>query len=172
MNKVELRNKYLKVRKEIKNKNIKDIEIFHRTIDLLEYKKCKLVLTYVSLDDEVDTIKLIKYSLNIGKKVAVPKCENEIINFYYISSLEDLSKGNYGILEPKGKNIVSNFESSICIVPGICFDKEGNRIGYGKGYYDKFLIKYRGIKIGLTYRECIVNKIDIYEHDIKMDKVI
>ena len=131
-----------------------------------------MVLIYVSLEDEVDTMGLIKYSLNIGKRVAVPKCENGLISFCYILSLDELEKGSYGILEPIGNNIVNSFKNSICIVPGVCFDKEGNRIGYGGGYYDRFLSSYKGIKIGLTYKESIVDKIDKDEYDIKMDKVI
>ena len=81
MNKKELRKKYLNIRKEIRNKEIKDNSIFQKIIDLPEYKNSNLVLSYVSLNDEVDTIRLIKYSLEKGKKVAIPKCEGEIINF-------------------------------------------------------------------------------------------
>ena len=172
MNKEELRSKYLKIRKEINNKEENDNQVFQKVIETSEYRECALVLTYVSLHDEIDTLKLIKYSLDNGKKVAVPKCENGIINFYYISSLEDLKKGSYGILEPIGNDIVYSFEKSICIIPGVCFDKMLNRIGYGGGYYDRFLSSYNGIKIGLTYKECIVDKIDLDEHDIKMDKII
>lgn len=174
MDKKVLREKYLKIRKEIKDIHKKkyDNRIFEKVINLLEYKECKLVLTYVSLSDEVDTIKLIEYSLKNGKQVAVPKCEGNIINFYNIKSIQDLKQGYFGLLEPENKNVVTNFENSICIVPGACFDKERNRIGYGKGYYDKFLMNYEGTKIGLTYKECICDKIDTDKYDIKMDRII
>ena len=172
MNKQILRNKYLKIRKNINNKKEIDDIIFNKVISLKEYKESNLVLTYVSLKDEVDTFKLIEYSLKIGKKVAVPKCEGDIIKFYLISNLTDLKKGKFNILEPTTNKLVTNFENSICIVPGIAFDKNNNRIGYGRGFYDKFLQNYNGIKIGLAYSECICEEIDIEKTDIKMDKIV
>ena len=172
MNKQILRNKYLKIRKNINNKKEIDDIIFNKVISLKEYKESNLVLTYVSLKDEVDTFKLIEYSLKIGKKVAVPKCEGDIIKFSLISNLTDLKKGKFNILEPTTNKLVTNFENSICIVPGIAFDKNNNRIGYGRGFYDKFLQNYNGIKIGLVYSECICEEIDIEKTDIKMDKIV
>lgn len=172
MNKQVLRNKYKEIRKNIKNKEEQDNNIFNKIINLEEYKQSDLILIYVSLKDEVDTIKLIKYSLEIGKKVAVPRCEGNNMVFYYINRLEDLEKRNFGILEPKTSQTVTNFNHSICIVPGVAFDKQNNRIGYGKGFYDRFLEKYTGIKIGLTYKECICDEIDIDENDVKMGKVV
>lgn len=174
MNKNNLRKQYLNIRKSIKEeKKLKyDNEIFKKIINSSEYIKSKLVLVYVSLKEEVDTIKLIKQCLKENKKVAVPKCQGNTINFCYINSLEELKKGKFNLLEPENNNIVLNFENSICIVPGICFDKEKNRVGYGKGYYDRFLEDYKGIKIGITYKECICDKIDTDKYDIKMDKII
>ena len=172
MNKQILRNKYKEIRKNIKNKEEQDNIIFNKVINLEQYKQSSLVLIYVSLKYEVDTIELIKYSLKIGKKAAVPKCEGDNIVFYYINSLEELKEGNFGILEPKTNKIVKSFNNSICIIPGLAFDKQNNRIGYGRGFYDRFLKNYNGIKIGLTYKECICDKIDADENDIKMDKVI
>lgn len=172
MDKQILRNKYKEIRKNIKNKEELDERIFNKIVNLEEYKKSDLILTYVSLKEEVDTIELIRYSLEKGKKVAVPKCEGANIVFYYISGIEDLLEGNFGILEPKTNQAVTNFSASICIVPGVVFDKQNNRIGYGRGFYDRFLENYIGIKIGLTYKECICDKIDVDENDIKMDKII
>jgi len=172
MNKQILRNKYKEIRKNIKDKEAQDDIIFNKVINLEEYKQSDLILTYVSLKDEVDTIKLIKHSLEIGKKVAVPKCEGDNIVFYYINSLEDLEEGKFDILEPKANKLVNDFDNSICIIPGLAFDKQNNRIGYGRGFYDRFLQKYKGIKIGLTYKECICDKIDADENDIKMDIII
>ncbi len=172
MNKQILRNKYKEIRKSISNKEEQDDVIFDKVINLEEYKQSKLILIYVSLKDEVDTIKLIKYGLEIGKGIAVPKCEGDDIAFYYINSLEDLEEGNFGILEPKTNEAVNDFENSICIIPGVVFDKQNNRIGYGRGFYDRFLENYQGVKIGLTYKECVCDKIDVDENDVKMDKVI
>lgn len=174
MNKEILREKYLKIRKDINklDKEKYDNDIFTKVINLKEYKESKLVLIYVSLENEVDTFKIIEHSLKIGKKVAVPKCiENNII-FYYISSLDELEKGKFNILEPKTNKKVIDFNNSICIIPAVAFDKENNRIGYGKGFYDRFLKNYYEVKIGLTYRECICEKIDNDINDVKVDKII
>lgn len=172
MNKQILRSKYKELRKNITNKEEQNDIIFNKVINLEEYKQSELVLTYVTLKDEVDTIKLIEYSLKNGKKVAVPKCEGNDIVFYYISSLEDLENGKFGILEPKTNKAVKNLNNSICIIPGLAFDKQNNRIGYGRGFYDRFLENYNGIKIGLTYKECVCDKIDAEINDIKMDRII
>ena len=172
MNKQILRNKYLKIRKNTNNKKELDNKIFNKVINLKEYKESNSILTYISLKEEADTLKLIEYSLKCGKKVATPKCEKDIIKFYYINSLNDLQEGKYNILEPTTNKLVTNFENSICIVPGIAFDKNNNRIGYGRGFYDKFLQNYNGIKIGLAYSECICEEIDIEKTDIKMDKIV
>lgn len=172
MDKQILRNKYKEIRKSIKNKELLDDSIFNKIIELKEYKENKLILIYVSLKDEVDTLKLIEHSLKIGKKVAVPKCEGDNIEFYNINTLSDLEEGSFKILEPKTNEIITDFSDSICIIPGLAFDKENNRIGYGRGFYDRFLQNYNGIKIGLTYKECICEKIDNDSNDIKMDKII
>lgn len=172
MNKQILRNKYKEIRKNIEDKEEQDNIISNKVINLQEYKQSDLILIYVSLKDEVDTIKLIKYSLKNKKRVAVPKCEGNDIVFYYINSLEDLKERSFGILEPKTNEVVKDFSNSICIIPGVAFDKQNNRIGYGRGFYDRFLENYTGIKIGLTYKECICEKIDVDYNDVKMDKVI
>lgn len=172
MDKQILRNKYKEIRKNIKNKEVLDDKIFNKIIELKEYKESKLILIYVSLNNEVDTLKLIEHSLKIGKKVAVPKCEGDNIVFYNINKLSDLEEGSFRILEPRTNEVINNFSDSICIIPGIAFDKENNRIGYGRGFYDRFLEEYNGTKIGLAYRECICDKIDNETTDIKMDIVI
>lgn len=172
MNKQILRNKYKDIRKNIENKEMLNNRIFNKVIELKEYKQSDLILIYVSLKDEVDTFKLIEHSLKIGKRVAVPKCEGDNIVFYNINTLSDLKEGSFRILEPITNEIINNFSNSICIIPGVAFDRGNNRIGYGKGFYDRFLENYNGIKIGLVYRECICDKIDNDINDIKMDIVI
>ena len=138
----ELRKQYILKRKSIANKEEKDKIIFQKVINNLEIINCSTILIYVSFNDEVDTLNLIKYFLSF-KKVAVPKIVNNMMEFYYINSLNDLKKGTYNILEPTTNKKVTNFDNSVCITPGICFNKSGYRIGYGKGYYDKFFSKHQ-----------------------------
>ena len=167
----EIRKKYLLIRNNIKNKYEKDKIIYEKVINNSFIEKSNTVLIYVSKDSEVDTINLINYFLKY-KKVAVPKVNNNIIEFFYIDKLADLKKGSFNILEPIIKKKVTNFNKTICITPGVCFNKKGFRIGYGKGYYDRFFSKYKIYSIGLCYQECLININfnDIY--DVKVNEVI
>ena len=169
--KQELRKKYLNIRNTIKNKDIKDNIIYNKIINDIDIIDKDLILIYVSYNNEVDTIKIINYFLD-KKKVAIPRIDNGIMNFYYIENLNELKKGYFGILEPISNRIVKDFNNCVSITPGICFSKDGFRIGYGKGFYDKFYSKNDMLKIGLCYKECFVSKIDNDRYDIAMDKVI
>ncbi len=171
MNKNEVRKIYKYIRNNIKDRNIQNEIIFNKVISLEKVKKADTILIYVSFNNEVDTLNIIKYFLG-KKKVAVPKVNGNEMNFYYIDSFNDLSKGSFNILEPITTNKVTNFDNSICIVPGLCFDKENYRLGYGKGYYDKFLSNKNIYTIGLSYKETIIKKLPIDKYDIKLDKVI
>ena len=171
MNKNELRKIYKYIRNNIKDRNIQNEIIFNKVISLEKVKKADTILIYVSFNNEVDTLNIIKYFLG-KKKVAVPKVNGNEMNFYYIDSFNDLSKGSFNILEPITTNKVTNFDNSICIVPGLCFDKENYRLGYGKGYYDKFLSNKNIYTIGLSYKETIIKKLPIDKYDIKLNKVI
>lgn len=171
--KKSLRKKYLLLRKNIYDKEKRNMIIFDKVINNCRVIKASIILIYVSLDDEVNTRKLINYFLEAGKKVAVCKVLGKDMQFYYINSFDDLSVGYKNILEPKEYCIdVSDFSSSISITPGICFNKSGYRIGYGAGYYDRFYEKVNLYKIGLCYKEFLIDKAfnDIY--DVAVDEII
>ena len=167
----KFRKKYLLVRNNIKNKYEKDKIICEKVINNHFVEKSNTILIYVSKDSEVDTINLINYLLKY-KKVAVPKVNNNLIDFYYINSLDDLEKGFFNILESTTNKKVNDFNNAICITPGICFNKEGYRIGYGKGYYDRFFSKHKIYAIGLCYQECLINDNFDNSYDIKVNEVI
>ena len=137
----------------------KDAAILKKVLSLPEYQKAKLVLTYVSTAIEVDTLALIRQALADGKRVAVPYCVPGKIEMLFceIFSLEDLSPGSFGVLEPNPEKqpVLKSFKDSVCILPGLGFDLVGYRLGYGKGYYDRFLSKYRGVNIGVCYNVCL-----------------
>lgn len=156
-----LRKKYREIRRSYSEEQKKkyDSQILRRLLSLYQYKKSSLILTYVSKDIEVDTIMLIDRALNDGKRVAAPKClaGTRKMDFYYISSLADLETSTFGVLEPIVEKCerVEDFSDSLCIVPGMSFDVRGFRLGYGKGYYDRFLTDYPGGTAGLCYSECV-----------------
>lgn len=171
--KSEFRKKYLEIRKKIRNKVEKDKIIYQKVIENKIIQECELILIYVSMKDEVDTINLINYFLNDKKKkVAVPRVYGSEMNFYLINSLDECTISNYGILEPRTNKIVNNFSKAVSITPGICFSKNLYRIGYGGGYYDRFYSKHRIFSIGLCYQECLLDDIPHDVNDKKCDLVI
>lgn len=171
MKKEFLRKKYKEKRDNIKNKVTKDNLIYQKVINNKDILSSKTLLIYISINSEIDTIKIINYFLNT-KNIAVPKIIDNDMFFCYITNLNDLTPGKYNIPEPTNENIVTDFDNAICIVPGICYDKENYRIGYGKGYYDRFLSKNKIKTIGLCYKECMIEKIDNDKYDYKIDEVI
>jgi 5-formyltetrahydrofolate cyclo-ligase len=171
MKKEFLRKKYKEKRDNIKNKVTKDNLIYQKVINNKDILSSKTLLIYISINSEVDTIKIINYFL-YAKNIAVPKIIDNNMYFCYVTNLNDLTPGKYNIPEPTNENIVTDFDNAICIVPGICYDKKNYRVGYGKGYYDRFLSKNKIKTIGLCYKECMIEKIDNDKYDYKIDEVI
>ncbi len=122
------------------------------------YASAPLVLAYLSYRDEVDTIELAQEVLASGRRLAVPRCvpARHEMTFFEISSFDDVSAGYKGILEP-ASHIAdtlspddADLASSVCLVPALAFDRKGYRLGYGGGYYDRFLAGFPGLSIGLA----------------------
>ena len=86
--------------------------------------------------------------------------------------MDDLKKGYFNVYEPVTNNEVKSLESAVSITPGICFSKYNDRIGYGKGFYDRFYLDNKVYKIGICYKECLINENFGEENDIKVDTVI
>ena len=153
-----------------------DNDIFLRIIASEQYSVSKTLITYISKDIEVDTVRLIYKALSDGKRVAVPKCLNKTgdMDFYVIKSLDMLEKGCFGVYEPK-TNVcekLSDYSESMSIVPGLSFDGSGCRLGYGKGYYDRFLSVYDGVSAGICYSNCMVSRVPKDRYDVPVDFVI
>lgn len=169
--KKEIRKEYREKRKNIKNKKIKDNNIFKKIISDNNINNAETLLIYVSTDEEIETTKIINYFLKL-KNVAVPKIENNEMNFYYIKDINELERGYYDILEPITNNKVTNYDNCVCITPGICYSKDLFRVGYGGGFYDKFYAKNNVFSIGVCYKELLVEHIDHDEYDIPVKKLI
>ncbi|WP_312694050.1 5-formyltetrahydrofolate cyclo-ligase [Caproiciproducens sp.] len=159
--KINLRARYRQFRERLgeDQKIALDSTIQSRLLALREYAAADTIFTYVSKPIEVDTIALIKAALANHKLVAVPRCVPNTydMQFYYITSLDDLEKGTFGVLEPVVSRCrsVTDFSRGFCIVPGLSFDAQGYRLGYGKGYYDRFLAEFGGDTVGICYSGCV-----------------
>lgn len=174
-----LREKYKRVRKEMSAdmKKMRDDKILYKLTSLPVYKNSSTVLTYVSTPIEVDTRMLIERAISDGKKVAVPMCIKGTRNmeFYLIKSLNDLEEGSFSVLEPVPEKctLLRNFHGAICIVPALAYDRYGYRLGYGKGYYDRFLSAHKSVfKIGLGYCCCTETKLSHGRYDIPVDFLV
>lgn len=162
---------------KIEVKETKDNSIFHKIIKSNAYKNAKTILVYVSFNGEVETHRFIKYALKDGKNICIPKVlsKEDGMKAIKIDSFDELKKGAYGILEPEHfAKEVDEKDIDLVLMPGVAFDKNGGRIGYGGGFYDKFLKKVREntLKIALAYDFQILNEIPLEEHDIKIDGII
>ncbi len=143
-----------------------------------EYKDARDVLIYVSTGSEADTTELIKRCFEDKKNVYVPKVYGKEMRFISIGSLDELTPGYYGIMEPVSDEPVwekgsrDTYNDSLCIMPGLAFDRKFNRIGYGGGFYDKFLEKAQVYKMAVCYDCQIVERIDAQDTDIKPDMIV
>lgn len=152
-----------------------DVEIASRFLCSFEYMQADTLLTYVAKDSEVETRDIINAAFALKKRVAVPKCEGEgVMHFYLIDSLEDLTRGYMGIMEPDADKCkkLEVFDNALCVVPGYTFDPRGNRIGYGGGYYDRFLSDKNLTTVGLCYQSFIKWDIPKENHDIPVDILV
>ncbi|MEE0928451.1 MAG: 5-formyltetrahydrofolate cyclo-ligase [Acutalibacteraceae bacterium] len=123
---------------------------------LKEYRPSGTLLIYMSTPIEVDTVEIIKNAWADGKRVAIPRCipDTRDMEFHYIDSFEQVSPGAFSVLEPDPTlPIVTDFSGCLMIVPGMQFDMKGYRIGYGKGYYDRYMVRFTGISAGICYSD-------------------
>ncbi|MGL5868870.1 5-formyltetrahydrofolate cyclo-ligase [Clostridium chrysemydis] len=175
-NKKNIRKSIIAKRDLKKEENsLKDSKIFKNLISLNSYKRAKKVFIYIGFGSEINTKSLIKIMLREGKEVFVPKVLEEEMIALKITSLNNLIESKFKILEPIGeKSDIDGEEFDLIIMPGVAFDRSGNRIGYGKGYYDKYLkdIKSDIKKIALAYELQLIEEIETEEHDLKVDSII
>lgn len=151
------------------------------------YHRCTRLFAFASFQSEVDTFGIIKQSLAEGKEVFLPKVKAKDMVFYRIEGLQELIRSSYGILEPVGRQdgresigkeeelINEKGTSNLMLMPGLAFDVSGNRIGYGAGYYDRFLAKYPKstfYKVALAYDFQIMEEIPAEAYDQRVDVII
>lgn len=173
--KSELRKHFRKLRKSILEKSEKDFSICKNVIKSDLFRNSKQILCYYPLDDEINTLSIIEAALECKKRTALPYCtdSNGNMDFYYINSLEDLKIGSYNIMEPDIDicEKVTDFNNSLCIVPAFSFDRKGFRLGYGKGYYDRFLKKFTINSIGLCYNSFLSDSLPADDYDAAVDYI-
>lgn len=145
--------------------------INHQLFEHDYFKNAKTIGFYVSKQYEVETILAIEQALK-NKRIAVPKVEGEIMNFYRIKALSDLEEGSFGVFEPTTPYITRPNKMDLIVVPLVAFNRKKYRVGYGKGFYDKYLKDYKGHTIGLAYSFQETKEEFEEEFDMPLDFII
>ena len=144
----------------------------HRLKLLPEVTKANTVFCYISIGSELSTLGLLMWLRKQGKNICVPKLIGDKMLPVRFESLEQCAKGRFGIPEPKAENPVSPSQIDICIAPGLAFDRDGQRLGYGKGYYDRFFSCFSGIRIALCFDFQIVERIPAERTDERLSVLV
>ena len=175
MNKQELR-KAIRARKRAMTEE----EIERRSRSLCQkflesdaYRACRTLYGYLPYNQEVRTVPILAQALADGKQVAVPKVYGDDMKFIVLADLTQVSKGYAGIPEPIADAPVAEDETALVLMPGLAFDPQGHRIGYGGGFYDKFLAaEPNHPTLALCYEFQLLPELDTEEHDIPVDTVL
>ena len=138
-----------------------------------QYRQAKTVYGYLPYNQEVRTVPILERALRDGKKVAVPKVYGDEMRFIYIEDLSLVEKSDMGIPEPIGDGPVADDPVALVLMPGVAFTRDGGRIGYGGGYYDRFLAAQPNHPtVALCYDFQIVEELPTEEFDIPVDLVL
>lgn len=137
------------------------------------YLQAKTIYGYLPYNQEVRTVPMLQRALDEGKRVAVPKCYGDEMRFIYLEDLSQVEKGYCGIPEPIADGPVANDPTALVLMPGLAFDARGQRMGYGGGFYDKFLAaEPEHPTLALCYAFQMVDEIPTEEYDIPVDCVL
>lgn len=137
------------------------------------YRNAKTIYGYMPYNQEVRTVPMLERALKEGKRVAVPKCYGNEMKFIYLTDLRQVEKGYAGIPEPIADEPVADDETALVLMPGLAFDPQGHRIGYGGGFYDKFLAQEPNHPtLALCYEFQMLPHLDTEEFDIPVDTVL
>ena len=138
-----------------------------------EYRQAKTIYGYLPYNQEVRTTSMLAKALADGKRVAVPKVYGDEMKFIYLTDLSQVEIGYAGIPEPVEDEPVGDDPTALVLMPGMAFDKEGHRIGYGGGFYDKFLaLEPNHPTIALCYAFQMVEHLETEEFDVPVDRVL
>lgn len=182
MTKKEYRSKIKSIRISLSKEVVseKSSKISSRFLNWIDKDKYQSFLVYLPIKNEVDTRFLIESLIEAGKKIYAPRCSqehNRRMDFYEVSDLSDLSPGYCGIAEPcsNSSKLYVNTGPSVCILPGLAFDLKGQRLGYGQGFFDRYLSELPGPKpllIGFAYDFQVVDALPGDKWDIPVDAVV
>ncbi|MBE6533520.1 MAG: 5-formyltetrahydrofolate cyclo-ligase [Ruminococcaceae bacterium] len=153
----------------------KSLDICKKIAQLPEFNECDALFLYAPIKSEADPSALFEIAKAHGMRIAFPISVTDTfeLDFRFVNSFKELELGAYGIREPRQNAEKAFFtQKSICVVPALSFDSTGNRLGYGKGFYDRFLINFIGLSVGITFDELKCNSLPHENTDISVDIII
>ena len=169
--KKELRATLKARRKAIKDKAKKSADITRKILEMPEVKRADTLLVFYPLDGEIDLLPVAEFGWREGKNVGFPLCEDKsgTMTFRLVPSLDELSEKSFGIKEPNQNAPLAVPKNAVIFLPALAIDKKGSRIGYGKGYYDRYLAKHAQLSpytVGVIYKELVFDELPHDEYDI------
>lgn len=172
--KTELREEYLARRAALpeEERARRDGQVCSLILASASYRYAETILAYAPRENEIDIRPALAEALRAGKRLALPRCEGEHqMTYRYVEDLSHLAPGAYGIAEPDADAPMFEEDaghSVLCLVPGVVFDVHGYRIGYGGGYYDRFLHRFHGSVAGVVYRDFILPSLPYGRFDLAL----
>ncbi len=173
----EIRAVYSEKRKamDAAEKQRRDEAICRAAVSLVSFRYAEYVLLYAATAGEIDITPIAAEAMARGKKIAFPRCDKEThtMQYHIVTSLDALSPDAYNISEPPADAPIydpkSDLGSAVCFVPGLVYDKAGYRLGYGKGFYDRYLSGFSGCTIGVVYSDYILPTVPRGRYDVSVD---
>lgn len=175
----ELRLQHKNIRQSMKPREVDNASavICEKLSETVWYRKAGWIYGYYPLGKEVDCRSFLEKALSAGKRVALPRMATESalakachMEFYEIDSLKQVVEGKFGVLEPDFTCSLVQERDAVVLVPGVVFDKSGNRYGYGKGYYDRYFARFPELyKVALAYENQMEEELLVSQTDVKMD---
>ena len=173
----DIREEYKQRRVEmpIEERHRRDEAICHVAEGLVSFRYAEYVLLYAATEGEIDVNAIAELALEKGKKVCFPRCDKKThtMTYHRVNSLDELAVDSYGILEPAEDAPVyepdKDTGAAVCFVPGLVYDKAGYRLGYGKGFYDRYLSAFSGCTIGVVYSDYILPVVPRGRVDVSVD---
>ena len=163
------------IRKAVPDKPHKTAKIMKALCSLPAFRNANVILSYYGVGDEVATAAILETALQSGKRVGVPRCyEESRMEFLEIRHLRELSSlSPFGIPEaPDGTAVIDPQEADLILVPALAFAKDGARIGYGKGYYDRYLKRCSAHTVGLCFEDCLRDTLPVNQNDRRVQQII
>lgn len=178
----QLRSVYSERRRNLdrKEKMARDKKICDAFFSLVTYRYANTLLMYYPTEFEVDIRPIAERAIKDGKKIAFPRCNpsDRTMVFHYVTNIDEVNEmSGYKIPEPSDilpsfDPIVCENEKTACLIPALVYDDDGYRLGYGKGYYDRYLTKFYGTRVGIVYSDFTIEQVPRGKYDISVDLLV